>query len=89
MKRRRHKPQRPSTFGEPELDPFFNRSEPDVNVHLESRSCADCVAYAPIGTMITMPDGRVICKTCWRNLRKRSAKHAQPSMIEPAQSTLF
>lgn len=89
MKRHLRNRPRSSSFGEPELGAFEMAEPPDPDAHLEMRACADHEGYAPVSTMITMPDSRVICTPCWRRIKAASAKRAQPSMFEVAQERLF
>lgn len=92
MRKRRHLRNSPrsTSFGEPDLGAFEMNEPPDPDAHLIERVCADCEGYAPVSTMITMPDGRVICTPCWRRIKIASAKSAQPSMFEvSAQERLF
>lgn len=41
------------------------------------RSCADCVSYVPVSTMIEQSDGRVICKRCAQSAKDKASDRAQ------------
>lgn len=45
------------------------------------RSCADCLAYAPVSQMITKQDGRVICQACQKAIQDKARDKAQPDLF--------
>ena len=51
------------------------RDDPDF------RACADCEHYSLVKTMITKPDGRVICQSCQTKLDRLAAEKAQPDLF--------
>lgn len=51
------------------------------------RSCQTCVAYAPESEMRALNDGRMVCATCDRRIRRLTAERAQLSMF--GQDHLF
>lgn len=45
------------------------------------RSCQECTSYAPESQMVSLSDGRMVCKPCARKVRKVGAERAQLSMF--------
>lgn len=50
------------------------------------RACGDCLAYAPVKTMTTKADGRVICPACELKLSQVERDKAQANLFVQQES---
>lgn len=70
-------------MGNEEQNTLADRAKSPLNALATAplRSCQECIGYAPESEMVALNDGRIVCRSCARKVRKMGAERAQLSMF--------